>query len=238
MTAAQQTRHEMRKASDSMGRYLEEAGRKDIDVMDFGCGWGGETLWLARQVRSVVGVDVEAESVAQAERALREQRVTNCRFVHSPDGRIPVPDMSFDAVFSSDTLEHVMDLDLGFREIFRVLRPGGVFVSRFGPLFFSPQGYHLYWACQVPYAHLLFGLDAILELREVRSGERSRARSWQDMGLNRKRFRDYKRAATAAGFELKRFNAVPVRGLHLFTKLPLVGDLFVFGIDAHLRRPA
>jgi cyclopropane fatty-acyl-phospholipid synthase-like methyltransferase len=47
------TAHEIAKAPESMGRYLAELDRTDVDVLDFGCGWGGETLWLADRVRSV-----------------------------------------------------------------------------------------------------------------------------------------------------------------------------------------
>jgi hypothetical protein len=55
--------------------------------------------------------------------------------------------------------------------------------------------------------------------------------------LNQRTFRDFKRSALAANFEVVRFAALPVRGLRTFARLPLVGDLFIFGIDLHLRRP-
>src|SRR5262249_5946099 len=156
---------EVSKAAGTMGKYLDELGASAVDVLDFGCGWGGETIWLANRVRSVTGVDTEARNLEQARAALAQAGITNCQFADSAEGYLPFLDCSFDAVFSTDTLEHVMDLDLAFAEIYRVLRPGGRFISTFGPLFYSPQGYHLYWACQVPWAHLLFGLNAICALR-------------------------------------------------------------------------
>ena len=136
-----------------------------------------------------------------------------------------------------DTFEHVMDLPLAFREIARVLRPGGSLLTRFGPLFRSPHGGHLYWACQVPYAHLLFGMDAIVALRERRGGKPRKVGSWQDLGLNGKRFDDYRAAMAAAGFDVVRFHPIPVRGTSLPVKLRLLRDLFIFGIDCHVRRP-
>jgi SAM-dependent methyltransferase len=237
MSRDEQTRHEMRKASGTMGRYLAECERQDIDVLDFGCGWGGETIWLASRVRSVVGFDVERENIEQAESALAAVGAQNCRFVLSPDGRLPIPDESVDAVFSTDTFEHVMDLELAFSEIFRVLRPGGTLRTTFGPLFYSPYGYHLQWACQVPYAHLVFGLRPILELRTERAGTRLAAERWEDTGLNCKRFGDFRAAARAAGFDLERFNAVPVKGLSIATKVPGLRDLLTFGVDCAIRKP-
>jgi SAM-dependent methyltransferase len=239
MSGAQQTVHESVKATETMGSYLRELGETStLDVLDFGCGWGGETMWVAGRVKSVCGVDVDRHAVAQARTALGGTSIRNCRFELSLDGRLPFPDASFDAVLSTDTFEHVMDLDLAFGEIARVLRPGGSLLTRFGPLFHSPHGGHLYWACQVPYAHLLFGIDAIVALRARRGGAQRVVRSWQDLGLNGKRFDDYRTAMLSAGLEPVRFAPIPVRGTSLATRMDSLKDYFIFGIDCHVRRPA
>lgn len=238
MSAAQQTIYEMQKASRTVSGYVAELASSDVDVLDYGCGWGGETIWLAGHVSFVTGVDIDSEAILHARLALQQSAgVTNCRFECAPDGRLPFADESFDAVFSTDTFEHVMDLDLAFTEIFRVLRPGGSLLARFGPLFFSPRGYHLYWACQVPYAHLLFGLEPILELRRVRAGCEFSPRSWKEMGLNRKRFGQFRASALKAGFGIEHFSHIPVRRAGVLARLPLLQDLFIFGVDCRLKRP-
>ena len=237
----EQTGHEIAKASASIGAYLDELGGAragDLNVLDFGCGWGGETLWAASRVHSICGVDVNSAAIAQARKVLASSGVSNCRFEWSADGRLPFGDAIFDAVLSTDTFEHVMDLDHAFAEIARVLKPGGSLISRFGPLFYSPQGYHLYWACQVPYAHLLFGLNAIVTLRARRGGSPGTAASWQDLGLNGKRFDDYDRSVRRAGFEIVRFNPIPVKRTGLLARIPVIKDLFIFGIDCHVRKAA
>ena len=53
------------------------------------------------------------------------------RFYIEPDGHIPVPDGTFDFVFSDQVLEHVMDQRAVITEIVRVLKPGGVSVHVF-----------------------------------------------------------------------------------------------------------
>ena len=49
--------------------------------------------------------------------------------MQAPPGRLPFADASFDMVFSKDALLHVPDKDALFAEIFRVLKPGGVFAA-------------------------------------------------------------------------------------------------------------
>jgi SAM-dependent methyltransferase len=233
----QRTSYEVAKASGSMGAYLVRVGRGDIEVLDYGCGWGGETLWLAGRVKRVVGVDVDQDGIDHANRVLAQSGVGNCSFVHSTDGRLTLDDSTVDAVFSTDCFEHVMDLPLAFGEIYRVLRPGGWLVTRFGPLFQSPFGYHLRWVSQVPYAHVAFGREALLTLRNEITGATTIEPSWQAAGLNGFVFDDFRSAAESAGFQMVRFERIAVKGLDQLARLPRVGKFFVFGVDCAVRKP-
>jgi SAM-dependent methyltransferase len=64
---------------------------------------------------------------------------------------IPVPDASVDLVVGHAVLHHIPDLDTAFREILRVLRPGGRFVfagepTRIGDLYARKLGQATWWA--------------------------------------------------------------------------------------------
>ena len=64
--------------------------------------------------------------------------------VLAPDGGLPVQDDSFDAVLSSQVLEHVEDPDLYLRECMRVLKPGGTLIlSTHGMMYYhrDPEDY-------------------------------------------------------------------------------------------------
>lgn len=56
---------------------------------------------------------------------------------------LPFKDESFDAILSVATLEHVDDLDKFLRECHRVLKPGGVFYTKFSPIWSCGIGHHL-----------------------------------------------------------------------------------------------
>src|SRR5262249_59563113 len=69
MSSDQQTQHEIVKASQTMGSYVAELGTDrvgELDILDFGCGWGGETLWLPPPPRSVRRADVHSNPAAPA----------------------------------------------------------------------------------------------------------------------------------------------------------------------------
>lgn len=113
-------------------RVLERFPVAGRDMLDIGCGSGGITLHIARRFspRSITGFDVEKPVIREATRRAQEAGLSDrVRFVQAPPGRLPFADESFDLVFSKDAMVHIPDKDAIFAEIFRVLRPGGVFAA-------------------------------------------------------------------------------------------------------------
>ena len=65
--------------------------------------------------------------------------------IRNADARaIPWPDQSFDLAFSSCAFEHIRDLPVALAEIARVLRPGGVLVTSYAPIWSCAVGHHLW----------------------------------------------------------------------------------------------
>jgi SAM-dependent methyltransferase len=65
------------------------------------------------------------------------------------DGTVPAPDASFDAVLSTQVLEHVADPALYLSECYRVLRPGGrLLLSTHGVFVYHPDPVDYWrWTC-------------------------------------------------------------------------------------------
>lgn len=87
-------------------------------ALDVGCGTGLSTRVLRQIANRVVGVDVSAEMVAQAE----AQEGVEYRV--GPAEAMPVPDAAFDLATVSSAF-HWLDRPRFFAEARRVLKPGG-----------------------------------------------------------------------------------------------------------------
>jgi phosphoethanolamine N-methyltransferase len=107
----------------------------DLDgkiVLDIGFGTGGPAIALARDLGAgkVVGIDVEPPMLDKATKNIERARVADkIELKIVEPGPIPFDDDSFDVVFSKDSLVHIEDKPALFREILRVLKPGGVFAA-------------------------------------------------------------------------------------------------------------
>ena len=117
---------------EEVDRVVEGLSFKGKTVLDIGCGAGGITLHLVERhgAAHATGFDVERPVIETARRKAAARGLgERVSFVQAPPGPLPFTDASFDVVFSKDALLHVPDKDALFVEIFRVLKPGGVFAA-------------------------------------------------------------------------------------------------------------
>ncbi|MDG4550497.1 MAG: methyltransferase domain-containing protein [Candidatus Contendobacter sp.] len=90
----------------------------DTRILDFGChdaAFGRELLNYRRV--QYYGVDKNREAIARAPEGL---------VVKELEFPLPFPDGDFDAVMIFEVLEHIADQDRVLRELFRVMKPGGM----------------------------------------------------------------------------------------------------------------
>jgi ubiquinone/menaquinone biosynthesis C-methylase UbiE len=103
-------------------------------VLDLGCGIGNILIALAEETdfgNAPVGVDVSPDLVRIGEREIARAGLRDrIRLQVAPATRLPFGDGSFDVVLTSHVLKHLDDETLltSFREVARVLRPGGRFL--------------------------------------------------------------------------------------------------------------
>jgi arsenite methyltransferase len=97
-------------------------------VLDLGSGGGIDVLLSARRVGPTgraIGLDMTDEMLALAQANAREAGATNVEFLKGNIEAIPLPAASIDVVISNCVVNLAADKPAVFREIARVLRPGG-----------------------------------------------------------------------------------------------------------------
>jgi 2-polyprenyl-3-methyl-5-hydroxy-6-metoxy-1,4-benzoquinol methylase len=94
-------------------------------VLEYGSGWGENTIVLARRGAQVHALDISPELIEINRRRMQVNGVTSgVRFSVASAYDVPCPESSVDVVFGMAILHH-LDLELAAREVYRVLRPGG-----------------------------------------------------------------------------------------------------------------
>jgi SAM-dependent methyltransferase len=108
---------------------------RDKTVLDLGCGSGENLVPMVKRGANVIGMDISPELVALAGQRLESYGIGSVKLLVGSAYETGLPDDSIDVVFSSALLHH-LDLPKARAEIYRILRPGGVFILR-EPIRFS-----------------------------------------------------------------------------------------------------
>jgi ubiquinone/menaquinone biosynthesis C-methylase UbiE len=114
-------------------RTLDHARRllKSTDAaIELGCGTGTTALKLAPSVARLVATDISAEMIAIAREKAAAEKCANVEFVVATPDAAPYPDASFDAAMAFNLLHLIEDRAAALRGVHRLLKPGGLFISK------------------------------------------------------------------------------------------------------------
>ncbi|RLI77730.1 hypothetical protein DRP04_10980 [Archaeoglobales archaeon] len=107
----------------------------DINILDYGCGTGELSFYLAKNGARVVGIDISEEAIRQARIKCSQLNLKNVDFLTMDAIHTEFSDNSFDIVCGISVLHH-LDIKKAYCELARILKPGG------SAVFLEPLGHN------------------------------------------------------------------------------------------------
>lgn len=116
--------------SQAIKHMFEGVDLKNKKALDVGSGMGGVPLYLVEMHNmDVTGLEINPWMVQESTKRIPEELQSKLRYVLSTsDDKLDFPDNHFDIVYSKGVLTHLEDKLPLFKELRRVLKPGGVLV--------------------------------------------------------------------------------------------------------------
>lgn len=97
-------------------------------VLDAGCGEGGVVAFCARRGAHIIAVDMHEATLETARKLLAETAARKLECFCSPADSIPVADAVASRIICTEVLEHVEDPARVIEELYRVGKPGALYV--------------------------------------------------------------------------------------------------------------
>ena len=100
---------------------------KEDLVLDAGSGLGGSCFWIAKNIGcKITGITITPDQVLRAKKyAIQKKLDQNVEFVEGDYTKTTFPSSSFDAILALETVCHLEDKADFYKEMFRILKPGG-----------------------------------------------------------------------------------------------------------------
>ena len=103
--------------------FFNKKPLSSLSLLDVGSSTGIIDNYLADYFLKVTGIDIDKEAIQYAKKTFEKD---NLRFIVDDLMDLGFPDNIFDVVVCTQIYEHVPDAQIMIKEIFRVLKPGGV----------------------------------------------------------------------------------------------------------------
>ena len=97
---------------------------KGLRVLEIGVGLGADHQRFAEAGAELYGIDLTPRAIEHTSRRLAALGLRSTLAVGDAEA-LPFPDGAFDMVYSWGVLHHSPNTPMAFREVFRVLKPGG-----------------------------------------------------------------------------------------------------------------
>ncbi len=101
----------------------------DMEVLELACGTGSTALIHAPFVKHITGIDISRNMLEIARAKAETGEVKNVTFEQSSIDNVDATDAAYDAVMGHSILHLLENKEAVIAKIYRILKPGGVFVT-------------------------------------------------------------------------------------------------------------
>ena len=118
--------------ADEVKRILRNLDVSKKSILDIGCGSAGITVSMIKDygAKNVIGIDIEDDVCNAARERIRQMGLEQkIEIKKVKPGPLEFDEMTFDIVFSKDSIVHIEDKENLLIDIFRILKPGGYFLA-------------------------------------------------------------------------------------------------------------
>ncbi len=116
-------RYELEPYIPEFAKFYEGKGK---DILEIGVGMGTDhSEWAKSNPKSLSGVDLTPRAIEHTKKRLSLLGLTS-NLREADAERLPFDDHSFDLIYSWGVLHHSPNTPQAIKEVFRVLRPGGI----------------------------------------------------------------------------------------------------------------
>lgn len=119
-------------------QYDKFSGKR---VLEIGVGQGTDLAQFGKSGAECYGVDITDNHLQITARNFSE-RGLNVVLYKADATQLPFPDGHFDCVYSFGVIHHIPEIERILEEVYRVLKPGGVFM---GAVYHKWSAFHLFW---------------------------------------------------------------------------------------------
>jgi len=207
-------------------------------VVDFGCGYGFQSLALATKYDcTVVGIDTNPKGIAKAQDLARSTNLPESKVSFVERATVAMMG-TFDVVISQNSFEHFGDPTAILDQMKSLLAPSGKILITFSPPWLSPYGSHMHFFTRVPWVNVLFPENAVMAVRRRYRDDGARRYEEVESGLNKMTVGRFERIVASSRLEVdfKRYRCV--KNVNFLGAVPFVREFFVNSVSVILIKAA
>ena len=110
-------------------KVTQELFSPDMEVLELGCGTGSTAIVHAPFVKHIRAIDVSSNMIEIARGKADAEHIENITFEVATCDEASAPDESLDVVLAMSILHLLEDKESVIAEVYRMLKPGGGFIS-------------------------------------------------------------------------------------------------------------